>query len=38
MLNDLTRHSYFSKKENDSYIGKHKFLTKEVDNLFLTLK
>ena len=25
-------------EEIDSYIGKHRFLTNEVDNLFLTLK
>jgi hypothetical protein len=28
-------HSYFSNKEIDSYVGKHRFLTKEVDNMFL---
>jgi hypothetical protein len=33
--NDLTRRLYFSNKEIDSYVVKHRFLTNKIDNLFL---
>ena len=36
--NDLTRHSCFPIKEIDSYIGKYRILTKELENLLLTIK
>ena len=38
MLNDLIRRPCFPNKEIDSYVGKYMFLTKELENLFLTVK